>query len=90
MATEDAQIPIDLAIKFCTEHLEPGDPVSFYACATKFGVKWETLHQYIAGRESQKEANIICHGLHLRRSRFFFFLFLFFGRGGNVSCTVMP
>ena len=57
MATEDAQLPIDLAMKFYTECLEAGDPVSFCACATQFGVNWETLHQCIAGRESQKEAN---------------------------------
>jgi len=57
MATEDAQLPIDLAMKFYAEHLEAGNPVSFCACAMKFGVNWETLHQHIAGRESQKEAD---------------------------------
>ena len=49
---EDAQLPIDLAMRFYTEHLEAGDPISFRACATKFGVNQETLHQRIAGRES--------------------------------------
>ena len=57
MATEDAPLPIDLAMKFYTERLEAGDPVSFRACATQFGVNRETLRQRIAGRESRKEAN---------------------------------
>src|SRR5258706_7898614 len=57
MAEDDAQLPIDLAMKFYTEHLEADDPVSFRACATKFGVNRETLRQRIAGRESRKEAN---------------------------------
>ena len=52
MATEDSQLPIDLAMKFYAECLEAGNPVSFHACATKFGVNWEILHQRIAGRES--------------------------------------
>ena len=54
---EDAQLPIDLAMRFYTEHLEAGDPISFRACAMKFGVNQETLHQRIAGRESRKEAS---------------------------------
>ncbi len=29
IAKEDAQLPIDLAMKFYTEHLEAGHPVSF-------------------------------------------------------------
>ena len=49
---EDAQLPIDLAMRFYTEHLKTGDPISFHACAMKFGVNWETLCQCIAGRES--------------------------------------
>ena len=53
----DAHLPIDFDMKFCTEYLEAGDPVSFHACATRFGVNQETLCQCIAGRESQKEAN---------------------------------
>ena len=57
IAKEDAQVPINLSMKFYTKHLEAGNPVSFWACATKFGVNWETLCQHIAGRETQKEAN---------------------------------
>ena len=52
MATEDAPLPIDLAMKFYTKRLEAGDPVLFRACATQFGVNRETLRQHIAGRES--------------------------------------
>ena len=52
MTTEDTQVPIDLAMKFYNKRLEAGDPVSFRACATKFGVNRETLCQRIAGRES--------------------------------------
>jgi len=56
-AKEDVQDPMLLAVKFYTEHLEAGHPVSFYACANKFGVSRETLHQCIAGRRTCKEAN---------------------------------
>jgi len=45
------------ALKFYTEHLEAGHPVSFCACENKFGVSRETLHQHIAGRRTCKEAN---------------------------------
>jgi len=56
-AKEDVQNPMALALKFCTEHLEAGHPVSSCACANKFGVSRETLHQHIAGRRTCKEAN---------------------------------
>jgi hypothetical protein len=56
-AKEDAQPPMLLAVKFFTEQLEAGHPVSFHACANKFGVCRETLHQHIAGRKQFKEAN---------------------------------
>ena len=56
-AKEDVQPPILLAVRFYTEHLEAGHPVSLHACANKFGVSKETVRQHIAGRKTCKEAN---------------------------------
>ena len=56
-AKEDAQDPMLLAMEFYAQHLKAGDPVSFRACATKFGVNRETLRQQIAGRKTQKDAH---------------------------------
>jgi len=56
-AKEEVQDSMLLAVKFYTEHLEAGHPVSFCSCADKFGVSRETLHQWIAGRRTRKEAN---------------------------------
>ena len=56
-AKEDVQDPMLLTVKSYTEHLEAGHPVSFHACANKFGVSRETLRQRIAGRRTCKEAN---------------------------------
>jgi hypothetical protein len=56
-AKEDAQPPILLAVKFFTDQLEAGHPVSFCACANKFGLCRETLCQCIAGRKTHKKAN---------------------------------
>jgi hypothetical protein len=54
---DSAQLPMDLAVKLYKECLAAGDPVSFCACATKFGVNWETLRQCVEGRKTPKEAN---------------------------------
>jgi len=56
-AKEDVQHPMLLAMKFYTEHLEAGHPISFRACANKFGVCRETLRKRIAGRKTWKEVN---------------------------------
>jgi hypothetical protein len=56
-AKDNAQLPMDLAVKLYKEHLAAGDPISFCAFATKFGVNWETLCQCVEGRKTRKEAN---------------------------------
>jgi hypothetical protein len=54
---DNAQIPMDLAVKLYKECLAAGDPVSFRACATKFGVNQETLRQHVESKKTPKKAN---------------------------------
>jgi len=49
-ATDDAQPPIDLAVAFYKERSKAGDPISFHACAARFGVNREMLCQHTGGR----------------------------------------
>ena len=56
-ATDDAQPPIDLAVAFYKERSKAGDPISFRACAARFGVNRETLRQHTGGRATRIEAN---------------------------------
>ena len=57
IAKENAQLSLDHAMKFYTEQLETGSPVTYHACAARFGINWETLCQCITGRQTQREAN---------------------------------
>src|SRR5258706_2490900 len=54
---ENAELSLDNAVKFYTQQVETGSPISYHACAARFGVNRETLCQQIAGRQSQREAN---------------------------------
>src|SRR5258706_647786 len=54
---ENAELSLDNAVKFYTQQVETGSPISYHACAVRFGVNWETLFQEIGGRQSQREAN---------------------------------
>jgi hypothetical protein len=66
-AKEDAQPPMLLAVKFHTELLEAGHPVSFHACANKLGsVGRHSASILQLGRHIRKPM-MIWHGLHLRR-----------------------
>jgi len=54
---ENAEFSLDNAVKFYTQQVETGSPISYCACAARFGVNRETLCQQITGRQSWREAN---------------------------------
>ena len=54
---KNAKIQLDHAVEFYTTQVETGSANSYHACAVRFGVNQETLHQHIAGRKSQRDAS---------------------------------
>src|SRR5258706_4899186 len=54
---ENAEFSLDNAVKFYTQQVETASPISYCACAARFGVNRETLCQQITGRQSWREAN---------------------------------
>ena len=55
-AKDNYQLSLDSAVKFYTEQLKTGSPVTYRTCAERFGVNRETLRQWIAGRQTRREA----------------------------------